>query len=350
LIRNVADLYQAQGRTLRLADDSTGALAASNRAIDLYRSVSASLPADLVVRREIANALSAAGMALARLARRDEALAHYRESVRQFELLVVREPENTAALRGLMLAYSHVGDLLSEAGLAKASDIPEAEQMYQKMAAVAERLQKADRNNHRALSDRGIALMRLANVTEGPERLRRYTEALGFMKQASHGRDDLVLQVNQAYVQTRIADILREKGNAAEANRHYREAVALNERLITADAKNGSARKYLIEAYRRLGEDAAGKKSKAEAMQIRDRLVQIADGAKALKGPARVQMLVAKGHAAAAAVSAALAETQRARALYESAVGEYRELQSQPGFAWKKELQESEAALAKLRR
>jgi tetratricopeptide (TPR) repeat protein/tRNA A-37 threonylcarbamoyl transferase component Bud32 len=350
LIRNVADLYQAQGRTLRLADDSTRALAASNRAIDLYKSVSASLPADLVVRREMANALSAAGMALARLARRDEALAYYRESVRQFELLVVREPENTAALRGLMLAYSHVGDLLSEAGLAKASDLPEAQQMYQKMAAVAERLHKADGSNYRALSDRGIALMRLANVTEGPERLRRFTEALGFMKQAGEGREDLVLHMNQAYVQTKIADILREQGNAAEANRHYREAVASNERIIAADAKNGSARKYLIEAYRRLGEDAAARKSKAEARQIRDRLLQIAEGAKALNGPPRVQMLVAKGHAAAAAVSAALDETQSARLLYENAVGEYRALQSQPGFAWRKELHESEAALGRLRR
>jgi DNA-binding SARP family transcriptional activator len=169
------------------------------------------------------------------------------------------------------------------------------------------------------------------------------------MKQAGQGRDDLVLQMNQAYVQTKIADILREQGNAAEANRHYWDAVRLNERLIGADAKNGSARKYLIEAYRRLGEDAAGRRSKAEATQVRDRLLQIADGAKALNGPPRVQVLVAKGHAAAAAVSAALAETQRARVLFENAVSEYRDLQSQPGFAWKKELQESEAALAKLR-
>jgi hypothetical protein len=50
------------------------------------------------------------------------------------------------------------------------------------------------------------------------------------MKQAGQGRDDLVLQMNQAYVQTKIADILREQGNAAEANRHYRDAVRLNER------------------------------------------------------------------------------------------------------------------------
>jgi hypothetical protein len=68
-----------------------------------------------------------------------------------------------------------------------------------------------------------------------------------------------------------------------------------------------------------------------------------------LNGPARVQMLVAKGQAAAGNVSAALGETQPARALFEKAIAEYRRLQTLPGFAWKRELLEAEADLAKLR-
>ena len=68
LRRSVADLYQAQGRTLRFAEDLSGALVASDRALELYRFLADNNADDLTLRQDEADALTNSGMALARLA------------------------------------------------------------------------------------------------------------------------------------------------------------------------------------------------------------------------------------------------------------------------------------------
>jgi tetratricopeptide (TPR) repeat protein/tRNA A-37 threonylcarbamoyl transferase component Bud32 len=350
--RSVADLYQAQSRTFRLADDPESAREAAERAIELYRDVQKKLPDDLGLRRDMASTLAAEGMALSRLARRQDALARFQQAVQESEFLAQRQPDNVMTKRALMLAYSHVGDLLSEPGYATPAEMSQALDAYLKVDELAAQLQKADPADYRALTDRGIALMRVANATPegGTEKLRRYTESLGYLRQAAQTRKDLMLQLNMAFVETRMADILRRQGATAEANRYLREAVQLGDSLLTVDPKNSSARRTLIDGLRWLGEDAAKRRNTREAAEYRARLLKAGEDLKRQRDlPLRSQAYLARAYAGAGAVSALCGDKQVARENYQTAVLEYKRLASEPGFASRKELEEAEAELAALR-
>ena len=68
-----------------------------------------------------------------------------------------------------MLAYSHIGDTLSETGVAKPSEMPAALDAYLKMYEAAQKLHKEDPADFRALTDIGIATMRVAKATADPD-------------------------------------------------------------------------------------------------------------------------------------------------------------------------------------
>ena len=274
LRRRLADVYQAQSRLFRLAENAEAARESANRAVELYRVVLKTTPGDAAVRKDIASTLASEGMALARMHRRDEALARFEEVVKECESLLARDPDNTGVKRSLMLAYSHIGDVRSTPGIATPADIAEALPPFLKMYAIAEQLHKADPADYRALSDLGIAVMRVANVTQDKgEKLRHYNEALGYMNQAAQTNKDLMVQMNAAYVHTRMGDILRERGFNAEAVRHYREGMQSAEKVVAVDVKNTSSRRSLMEDLRWLGEDAARRRALREAAEYRQRLL-----------------------------------------------------------------------------
>ncbi len=351
LRRSVADLCQAQGRTLRLAEDLDGSLNASNRALDLYRAAFEEDPEDLSIRREIANAVSAAGMVLTRLGRRPEALQSYQEAVSHFEYIAAHgEQQNSGARRGLMLAYSHVGDFLHEPGIATPAEAAIALKWYLKMYEVAQQLYRSDPANFRGLTDIGIATMRVANATtKSEEKLHRYAEALGYLRKAAQTNRDLMVDMNTAYIQTKMGDILASHGDYQEAARYYREAIPTGERLLLTDPKNSSVRRTLIEGLRRLGEDAARRQSTAEARLIRDKLLQLADELKDPNASVRVLALVPKAHLGVASIYAAQRDNAAARQWYERTIAGYRRIESRAGFASGPELAEAENALARLR-
>jgi eukaryotic-like serine/threonine-protein kinase len=350
LRRSIADLYQAQGRTLRFAEDISGALVASDRALDLYRSLAEKSPDDLNLRQDEADALTNSGMALARLARRDEAIANFQNAVRDFELLVAREPQNAKWRRGLMLAYSHVGDILSELGVAKPSELPGALKAYIQMYETARQLHRADPANFRALTDIGIAAMRVGRITpKEDDRLKKFEESLGFLRQASQTHKDLMIDMNTAFTQTRIGEILRGRGDIKGSRRYFEEAVVTGERLLSVNPKNSSVRRTLIEGLRSLGEDAAGRRDRREAIECREKLIRYADEVRSHDATPRVQALIAKGYAGAAAIDAALGDRKRAREWYGRSLAEYRRLQDQATFSSRKEMQETQSAFVRLR-
>jgi eukaryotic-like serine/threonine-protein kinase len=350
LRRSVADLYQAQGRTLRFAEDISGALVASDRAVELYRSLAERSPDDLSLRQDEADALTNSGMALARLARRDEAISNFQEAVHNFELLVARQPQNTKWRRGLMLAYSHVGDILCEPGVAKPSELPGALKAYVHMYEAARLLHRADPADFRALTDIGIAAMRVARASpREDERFQKYEEALGFLRKAAETHKDLMLDMNTAFTETRMGDILRARGNIRDARRYFSEAVSRGEQVLAIDPKNSSVRRTLIEGLGSLGEDAARRQDRREAIDCRDKLIRYADEVRSQDATPRVQALIARGYAGAAGIDAALGDGRRAREWYLRSIAEFRKVQALPTFSSRKEMQETEAALAKLR-
>lgn len=350
LRRSVADLCQAQGRTLRLTEDLDGALNASNRALNLYRASFEKAPEDLAIRREIANSLSAGGMALARRGKREEALANYQEAVSHFEYLATHGEQNSAARRGLMLAYSHVGDLLHEPGVATPVEAASALKWYLKMYEVSQQLYRADPANYRGLTDIGIATMRVANATPQPEeRLHRYAEALGYLRKAAQTNKDLMSDMNTAFIATKMGDILATRGDHQEAGRYYREAIPLGEKLLSVDPKNSSVRRTLIDGVRRLGEDAARRGATNEAQQMRDKLLRLAEDLNDPNIPVRVQAMVPRAYLGVASIYSLQKDRTSAREWYERSIAGFRRLRDLPGFSSNPEIQEAESALAKLR-
>jgi len=248
-----------------------------------------------------------------------------------------------------MLAYSHLGDLLSETGVAKPSEAAGALNAYRKMYDVAQRLHAVDPADFRALGDIGIATMRIAKVTTQPEeQLHRYAEALGYLRKATQTNQDLMLQMNMAYVQMRMGDILRSRGDMKEAVLYYREAIPLGERILATDSKNSSVRSTLILGLRRLGEDAASRGSAKEALDAQTKLIRLADEVRQPTASPRVQALVPLGYAAAASIANTLGDKTKAREWYGFALSEYRRLQSQPSFAYRREMLEVESSLSNL--
>jgi tetratricopeptide (TPR) repeat protein len=316
----------------------------------LYRISFEKSPEDLTIRREIANAVSAAGMALARRGKRAEALQSYHEAVRHFEYLSRHDEQNSVARRGLMLAYSHMGDLLHEPGVATPAEAATALSWYLKMYEVAQQLYRADPANYRGLTDIGIATMRVANATVQPEeRLHRYAEALGYLRKAALTSKDLMVDMNTAFIETKIGDILSARGDHQEAARYYREAIPRGERLLSVDPKNSSARRTLIDGIRRLGEDAARRGSTSETQQMKDKLLRLAEElADDVGAPVRVQALVPRAYLAIASICSLQRDRQSARQWYERSIAGFRRIREVPGFASNPDIQEAESALARL--
>jgi tetratricopeptide (TPR) repeat protein len=265
--------------------------------------------------------------------------------------LLARDKENNNLQRSLMLAYSHIGDVLLEPAADGSIQHAEALQAYLQMSGIAEELHKADPVNFRALTDLGIATMRVANAVQQPsEKLRRYQEALRLLKQAAHTSNDRMLQMNRAFIETRIGDLLKSSGQASEANRHYRDAIPIGEQLLDGDPRNFSVRRTLMDALRAVGEEAARRHARADAAECREKLLNLAEQVKQQRGaPPRMQALVARADAGVGAILAAGGEIEGARARYELAVQQYRRLQQLPGFVFMKELREAESALARLK-
>ena len=142
--------------------------------------------------------------------------------------------------------------------------------------------------------------MRVAKATADPDqRLQRYQEALGYMQKAAQTNKDLMLDMNTAFVETRIAELLRPKGSK-EATRLYHRARQTNEGLLESDPKNQSVRRTLMEDLRALGEDSAERGVRLEAEIFRDRIIELAEQVKTLKMSNRTQGLIPRGYASVA--------------------------------------------------
>jgi tetratricopeptide (TPR) repeat protein len=192
--------------------------------------------------------------------------------------------------------------------------------------------------------------MRVGRITpKEDDRLKKFEESLGFLRQASQTHKDLMIDMNTAFTQTRIGEILRARGDTKGSRRHFQEAVVTGERLLSVNPKNSSVRRTLIEGLRSLGEDAAARRDRREAIECREKLIRYADEVRSQDATPRVQALIAKGYAGAAAIDAALSDRKRAREWYGRSLAEYRRLQDQATFSSRKEMQETQAALVRLR-
>jgi tetratricopeptide (TPR) repeat protein len=200
-----------------------------------------------------------------------EARDEYLSAVTALKAALEQEPNNSRTKRELMLAWSHVGDVEGSPTSSSMGDRARALVAYAEMSKIAEELLAADGDDQRALGDLGIARMRVAAVTDGPARLKRFREALTTIgKAAEKNPKNLTMRMNLAYTQWQFGIALKEERRTAEAMASWREAAG-NARAILSSQQSSVVR-LLMETLGRMGVTMreAGQDTAAIEAEIRE--------------------------------------------------------------------------------
>ncbi|MDX2151953.1 MAG: protein kinase [Bryobacteraceae bacterium] len=340
----LGELAIAASRVSRNLNDNPGALKYATEALELYREMAADSGNPRDVRRSLANALSAYGMALARLGQRPAADKSYREAVSILESVNREGRQDMVDQRNLMLAYSHVGDLARDEGR-----LQEAREAFTRMAALAESLRKADTADQRALADHGIALMRLAQVTEGPRKL----EIFGQSKAALEGAlrtnpKNMQALTNLSNVEDRMGDARLAAGDVAAARQHWQAAVRAADGVLELDPWQATPQRLLLRAAAKLAGDAAGRKHRGDALAAMQRPLQIAQVALRPDAPPKTAgrlLIVPRVYGVLREVYQRLGERDEASRWHERMSSAWKEVAALPGFT-AEDRQEMERAIA----
>jgi tetratricopeptide (TPR) repeat protein len=236
--------------------DVAKSMEASTKAIALLENLVNTSPGDEKLATELVNAYEALGSSLGSSNRPQEALVVYLKGLELRERQRAAFPNNTTILRDLMIAESHVGDMLGNPALSNVGDTAGALLHYRKMVEIAELLRKSDPANRRAAFDYGMALQRLANAmlesspAEGIAMFRRSLESL----EQQMAADPVNRRIQTLVVQTLwfMGDGLAKVGDQAGAATSYRRALDIGEPAADADPKDIRIRTMLQRVYQSL--------------------------------------------------------------------------------------------------
>jgi tetratricopeptide (TPR) repeat protein len=362
--RRAADLYRDLSRVQRDADNIPGAVDSATRSVGLLDRIVAAHPGERVDLYKLSSAYEELGGALAGMGRRDAALQKYRRKVAIMEDLCRIEPVNTQYRRGLMLAYSHIGDTLGNPNLDSFGDAAGAMDAYSKMVVAAKLLYDADPDDLRAVTDYAISLMRIANATparQASEKLDRFRQSRDlFERVATASPSNATNAINKSFVEAQMGDLLLAQGNHEGAVRSYEQATATSEALLVADPVQAPPQRLLVMVERKLADEHARSGRRERALAVVDKMLHLAEDSLKTAGAAHLSVLVPRAYAAAGSVHAILAQAfaaptgqrrrdrEDARNWYQRAVSAWQQLSRQPEFSTfnRKEMEAAVAALA----
>lgn len=350
----MAGILTTLGRALRLRDDNDASARAGLQAVKVLEDLVAEEPAEPSSRRALASALSATGMVQARIGQLQEGLVNHRKGLEHLQWLSSLDPLNVSTKREIMLAYSHIGDVLGNPSLPNLGDSEGALTAYREMVRIATELYEADKSDARAMGDYGISLFRLAVATpQGrPERLALFRKSMDVMDEASRQNpSNQMMHMNREYVADQIGDIYAAANDRAAALRWWRRSVDIGAPLVSS--KLTSVLKSLVITYRKLAEDAAHHGRREEALALVSKMMALGEMATADQKDKTVMGalgLLPRAYAASGSVHAILGGTDAARRDYQRSLELWRPLTGTKGFrnADMKDLKEAEAALARL--
>jgi eukaryotic-like serine/threonine-protein kinase len=223
----LADVLTVAGRRYRDAGELKTSLVKNEEALVITRRLADLVPRDSDRQTAVASAESAVGMTKARLGDLAAAMKLYESSARRGELMVATDPNNVSRKRNLMLAYSHLGDILGYPDLPNLGETAKAEAVYAKMVALAREIQAGDPKDARAATDSAIALLRWAMVLTDPasreQRLKEAAELIHARLEASPA--NLTLLTYDALVAFQLGLISESSGRRAAALAHWRRVI-----------------------------------------------------------------------------------------------------------------------------
>ncbi len=266
--------------------DVTKSVEASTKAIALLEELAGAAPGDQKLVSALVSAYSALGSGLTRSNRPQESLAMYRKGLAILERQRAESPANSTILRELMIAESHVGDLLGSPTLSNVGDTAGALVHYRKMVEIAGLLRRSDPANRRAGSDYGMALQRLANAllegnpAEGVKVFRQSLESLE--RQMAADPVNRFIQLNVAFVYGRIGDGLVKLGDHEGAAANFRRGLDVGLPAAAADPKDGRMRNIVLGLYQSLigfsgqrGQRAAVEQNCHKALEVTDEVIAL---------------------------------------------------------------------------
>jgi eukaryotic-like serine/threonine-protein kinase len=228
--RVAAKILTEKSHILVSKDTPAAALAAVKEHYPVLLRLIAHHPNDPEFQVSLASEYSAEGRALSLSGDQLAARTSYEKDVALLEELDRRSPRDQSRSRMLMLAYSHVGDLLSNPQLNNLGDSAGALTAYEKMSRLADEAAAADPQNNLVYLDLAMSAGRLGGlrVAQGNP-----TAALPVLEKAIAGLESLVAKDpnNRTYTRFLIGN-LELDGDAQLALSHFPAAKALYTRVI----------------------------------------------------------------------------------------------------------------------
>jgi tetratricopeptide (TPR) repeat protein len=220
----------------------------SAKAVDAARRILATNPADPELRFRLADTLGTHGSRIHLGGALNGALQNFVEQLRLLEQLVREHPENAAYRRALMLAHSHLGDVLGNPNYLNASDPAGAHAHYDKMLEIAESLAAADRANKTAQMDLAQAHLRVGAVLEAglPREALTHFETAHDLLTARAGGSTGNIQNTLAFAETRIGTVLTAQGQLAEGITHLRKAIVIKRSVFQLQESDGALVQLVI--------------------------------------------------------------------------------------------------------
>jgi tRNA A-37 threonylcarbamoyl transferase component Bud32 len=227
------------------------------------------------------------------------------------EQVSMLERNDTAALRNLMMSYSHVADLYRPG-----SKLPpqRARECYERMSGIAERLALGDPADRTAQYDLAMSLIRVAGL-----QLDLGDTASG-VKYAEHSiqvfrglrremQENMMWRLSLATSLTVYADLCRRAGRQNEVEPILRESLAEHLAIVERDQRPEAPLRSASVAAARLAEFKLGQDNEA-AMRYADQSVGLAERASKGSGPFTL-LRVAQSRGDAALLYERVAEQRR---------------------------------------
>jgi hypothetical protein len=309
-----------------------------------------------------ADALGRQGSIQISLGLTQDALTSFRKQATVLNAVCTRFPSDPVPRHELMLAYSHIGDVLDNPEYKNAGNHAGALEAYRSMVATAKFLHDADQADARAAMDYGIALLRLSSIVSAGEGKRAIlTHSHELLTQVmEQNSQNMVAASYKTWVESELAAFSLTAGDRPASLRYYRLAIKTAETALR-HASDPSTQKGLMVAARELAEEQARTGARSDALETLEHGLRMAEEVdQSAPQTSLLRVNVARTWQAAGSVYSILSREESgqqaaedrnaARLWFQRALDQWNKLEPQKGFQgqYRKEMEATKDALNKL--
>jgi tetratricopeptide (TPR) repeat protein len=267
LLRGKADALNETSQTSLTLGDTSRALDAASKAINVYRQLLVKDSDDSVALRGLSKAFSTAGDIKQAQGDFSDAMKLYQESLALAERLVASNPGNAGWQRDLSVVLGNIGDVQRTKG-----DFSGALESYQKSLAIAQRLADSDPGNAGWQRDLAAALRNIGFIqyAQGDlaAALKSYRESLALAERLVRSDPgNARWQRDLSFVLGNIGEVQRTMGDFPGALEAYQKSLAIAQGLAASDPGNAVWQRDRAVWFDRIGTVYAAQNDTAKARE-----------------------------------------------------------------------------------